>query len=246
MTAAEFKTEFLTQLDDRVAPASAPGYNNYHISLFLTRAQEQLVKNYLSPDTNKTGDGFEATERRRRHLNFLLNKQTFLFSNGVVVDPIISGSVSYNIKGLNILRIVQEHLVLANNLKCRGSNFMKVVPVLHDEVDDAVYNPHRKPNQYQAWRIDAGSVSSTTEYIEIASAFPYTEYHIRYIVRPQPIIVGTLPPSAPTIDGQSTVQTSLLPDTFHSEIVSRAVTNALARLGDPNIQSSILVESRDE
>ena len=245
MSPFEFKTEFLTQLDDRVAPASAPGYNNYHISLFLTRSQEQLVKNYLDPDSNKSQDGFEMTEKRRRKLNFLLRKKEFTPAQGSSETPIYPGSISYDIRDLNILRIVQENLILKDNLKCRGSNFLKVVPVSHDEVDDAFYNPHRKPNKYQAWRIDAGSVNGTDEYVEIASAFPYNEYRFRYIVRPKPIIVGLLPGNT-TIDGESTIQTSQLPETFHSEIVSRAVTNALIRLGDPNVQSATLVELRDE
>jgi hypothetical protein len=246
MSPAEFKTEFLTQFDDRVAPASAPSYNNYHISLFLTRAAEQLVKNYLDPNSNQSFEGFEMSEKRRRKLNFLLTRHSFAFATGQDKEPILPGSVSYDISGLSILRIVQEHLILSENLKCRDGNHLKVVPVPHDEVDDAIYNPFRQPSKYQAWRLDAGSDGVSEEYVEIASSLAYSTYNFRYIKRPSPIIVGALPASAPTIDGSSTIATSLLPETFHSEIVSRAVTNALIRLGDPNAQGSVMVESRDE
>lgn len=252
MTEAEFKTEFLTQFDDRVGPASAPGYGNYQISLLLTRAQEQLVKNYLDSDTNRLGDGYENTERRRRKLNFLVQRHVFVSATDAVPiapggpDPIIPGDLSYDINGLNILRIVQEHLILADDVKCRDSKMLKVIPIPHDEIDDSIHNPYRKPSKYQAWRIDSGSDFVNQEYVEISSSLPYTEYRFRYVKRPTPIIVGALPAAAPTIDGASTIQTSILPDTFHSEIVSRAVTNALARLGDPNVQGAMLVETRDE
>src|SRR6187402_1923649 len=71
MTNQELKNEFLIHYN-AIATNSAPGLDDYEISVFLTKAQLELVKNYYNPLGNKYRDGFENSEKRRNDLKELL------------------------------------------------------------------------------------------------------------------------------------------------------------------------------
>jgi hypothetical protein len=64
LTAQQMKDNFLV-LYDKVTNFAAPGYEDNEISLFLTSAQDQLVKRYYNYKGNKYREGFEESEKRR-------------------------------------------------------------------------------------------------------------------------------------------------------------------------------------
>ena len=68
MTNQELKNEFLISYN-AIASNSAPGIDDFELSVYLTRAQLEIVKNYYDPLSNRKQKGFEATEKRRRDLN---------------------------------------------------------------------------------------------------------------------------------------------------------------------------------
>ncbi len=71
MTNLEFKNEFNLAYN-AIASMSSPGIDDYELSVYLTRAQLEIVKNYYDPLSNRKQKGFEATEKRRRDLNQLV------------------------------------------------------------------------------------------------------------------------------------------------------------------------------
>jgi len=77
LTTQELKNEFLIHYN-AIATNSAPGLDDFEISVFLTKAQLELVKNYYNPDGNKYKKGFENSEKRRVDLKELVkdNKST--------------------------------------------------------------------------------------------------------------------------------------------------------------------------
>ena len=69
MTTQEFSNEFDLMYDN--ASGNAPGINLYEKSVFLTLAQEEIVKETYSGYT-QSRVGFEGSERRRRQLSELM------------------------------------------------------------------------------------------------------------------------------------------------------------------------------
>lgn len=249
MNVTEFKNQFLLEYDTHHTNR-APGMTDYMISYWLTRAQEDLVKNLLSTKSNRKMEGFEGSETRRRRLSHLLRSHVFttpLAFNGDI--NFNSNSKRYDVSSLRILEIKAEWLS-ANPDVCDGADKIKVIPVTHDELLEVNRNPFRKPNRWRAWRLDLGSdvltINSGFEKpIEIVSSLPYLDYRIRYVFRPHPIIVGDLTLEDPSlsIDGENNIHECELDQTFHNEIVARAVTYALETTMNPRFQSAAALEA---
>ena len=64
MTKEEFSNEF-DVLYNNVTSNQAPGLDEYEKSVFLTKAQDEILKAYFSPRTNKLQEGFDDNERRQ-------------------------------------------------------------------------------------------------------------------------------------------------------------------------------------
>ena len=65
MAVTELNNEFDIHYN-AIASQSAPGLDFYEKSVFLTKAQLELVKNYYNPKGNKYQTGFENSEKRRK------------------------------------------------------------------------------------------------------------------------------------------------------------------------------------
>jgi len=63
MTIQEFSSEFDVQYNN-IASNAAPGLDEYEKSVLLTRAQDELIKNYFNPKGNKYQEGFDASPKR--------------------------------------------------------------------------------------------------------------------------------------------------------------------------------------
>ena len=64
MTIQEFSTEF-DVLYNNVTSNQAPGLNEYEKSVFLTKAQSQLVNEYFNSRTDGFGGGFDGSQKRQ-------------------------------------------------------------------------------------------------------------------------------------------------------------------------------------
>jgi hypothetical protein len=237
MTAEEFKNEFLLEYDSH-ASNSAPGHSDYTISYWLTTAQEELVKDYLDPRSNRIQRSFEEVEKRRVKLQALVKPAVFNYNTALAYNPsinITSDSLIFNTSSLEVLEIKQEHLV-TDPQKCLGLTELPVVPLLLDEYNDMKRNPFRRPSNWRAWRLNTGAYNPTINSIELLSELPFISYNIRYVKRPRPIIIENLVDGF-TINGQTAQQTSELDDSMHREIISRAVVRALETVMSPRFQS---------
>ena len=71
MTVEEFSDQF-DILYNNITSNQAPGLDEYEKSIFLTRAQEDIVKGYFDPLLNKTQQGFDGSERRQIDFSMLI------------------------------------------------------------------------------------------------------------------------------------------------------------------------------
>jgi hypothetical protein len=71
MTNLEFSNTF-DVLYNNINSNQAPGLDEYEKSVFLTKAQDEIVKAYFNPRLNKTQEGFDANEKRQIDFSMIM------------------------------------------------------------------------------------------------------------------------------------------------------------------------------
>lgn len=200
--------------------------DEYEKSVYLTKAQEEVVVN-LYNGKNIYGDSFESTEEIRRYLDALVVTKTY--SDSEAIDALEPTSDLENTKVFplpeNIAFITLEKVTYSGEEgKCSLDGYSaKVYPITHDTYNTIKDNPFRGPTKYKALRLDYGENK-----VEIISKFPIKEYYIKYLKRPNPIILVDLTDENLQIDGKSEVQDLTLNPLLYETILQRAVALAVA------------------
>ena len=74
MKVDEFSNEF-DILYNNITSNQAPGLDEYEKSVFLTKAQDEIIKSYFNPRLNKTQEGFDGNERRQIDFSMILKSE---------------------------------------------------------------------------------------------------------------------------------------------------------------------------
>ena len=262
MTAKEFSDKFDTLLNSY--KTSVPyGYeqgnfdftiNEYEKSIYLTQAQEALVRGYFTNATDIDAT-FEGSENARKSIEALV--YTAELEPWETVRLHITKDSTFfrldkdnedNDRNLNIWFVIYESLkyvtskdgdnksptaciydtlVDEDNNKVEYS-YTNVVPITHDDFYRTYNNPFRGATNKRALRLTAGN-----NLYEVISKYPIDKYFIRYVKRPEPIILETLPDDL-TIYGKNSTYTvdgveicCELDESLHDIILSNAVQLAL-------------------
>lgn len=72
MTTQEFSNEFEV-LYNNIMSNQAPGLDEYEKSVFLTKAQEELVRDYFNSRNVKNAQGFDDSQKRQYDFSTLLS-----------------------------------------------------------------------------------------------------------------------------------------------------------------------------
>lgn len=240
----------LEVLYNSIASNAAPGLNEYDKSVFLTKAEYEIVKNYFNPQGNKYREGFD--DSAKRHVDFSMLMQTATLSTGSQQGFDVR-STTYKMPA-NVMFIINEQLVLKSGTTVKG--IRQVMPISYEEYTRLMSKPYKEPLKNQAWRIITGQGSSqaNAELIINSADKSYTpEYRVRYVRRPKPIIVADLAATVGnvSIDGISAKTECELDPSIHQEIVQRAVelakaTYASDQSGQAQMQNQITVGQRSE
>tara|TARA_R110000822_G_scaffold73853_1_gene177551 strand:- start:5420 stop:6163 length:744 start_codon:yes stop_codon:yes gene_type:complete len=247
MTTLEFSNEFDIYFNS-IATNAAPSIDLYEKSVYLTKAQLEIVKNYFNPKGNKYQTGFEGSTKRRNDLNELLKgaKSSIVIAstNGISDD-----SQFFRIENETFL-IVQEQAKVSSSDKCVDGKYIKVVPKTHDEYEAQKDNPFKKPNKSVIWRLDYYSQQGGSKNIELIPAYTVTEYKYRYIKYPEPIVLTDLNTEFTgeglSVDGVSIAQTCKLSKSIHREILDRAVELALSDYDPAKLPLKAQLSARNE
>lgn len=232
MNNSEFSDAFDIMLNSHSAPAiyGEPSsrqfitLDEYEKSLFLTKAQEELVVNLYAGRT-PFGAAFEGTEELRRYLSNLIKearKKPIENTNGNILGA-DSNSKFFTLPE-DLWFITYESVTIGNE-KCKGKNIMKVVPMRQDEYQNIKDNPFRGANDRRALRLDLSEGN-----IEIICKYQVTDYFVRYIRKASPIILIDLPDNL-TIEGKSKESKCELHEALHQKILEIAVGRALQSKG---------------
>ena len=246
MTNLEMSNEFDIHYNS-IAGQSAPNIDDYEKSVFFTKAQLEIVKNYYDSLSNRKQKGFETTEKRRKDLKELIvnykNSIPLSLSNGIDIN-----SKFFTIPN-NTFLIIQESAKLSSNNNCINNNIANIKAITHDEYNIQRLNPFKKPDEDTLWRLDIAKYNND-QIVEIISPYDIAEYHMRYIKYPRPIILKDLDTiflgENLSIDGFNTELECELSESIHREILDRAVELALRDYKPQNLESKIQLDQRNE
>lgn len=218
MTTQEFSLEF-DLMYNNISSNQAPGLSEYEKSLFLTQAQEALVLDMYS---GKLGSSFESTEEVTDYLSPLVKQTTYTEADKISSSGLDSRSVFFKInediwfKTGEIATIKDESLICGQS----DEREVDVVPVTQDTLYRTKNSPFRGPNERRVLRLDLESNK-----VELISKYPIKSYTVRYLSRPEPIILENLSEGL-SINGKNTAQTCKLNPVIHRAILIRAVNIA--------------------
>ena len=215
MTCEEFSLEF-DLLYNNIMSNKAPGLSEYEKSLFLTQAQESIVLDIYS---GKYGDSFERTEETTSYLNQLLKQRTYDSGEFTEGNKLDTRSIFVTLPEDIWFKTGETAYIIDNFYKCNvdGLREVMVFPVTQDTLVRTKRSPFRGPNERRILRLDSGK-----NQVELISNYEIHSYTVRYLSRPEPIILKELPQGL-TIGGKSSPQTCLLNTAIHKAILSKAV-----------------------
>jgi len=201
MTVGEFSAE-MDVIYENINKNGAPGLDSYEKSVILSHAQELLVKETLKvdPSAMQFPQLITTSENSTPSANG--------FSWGTIF-PMVTG----------LLSILNETVTDSNG------TVHTVLPINQTQFDIYQSTPYKYPPRRRAWRISG--LSSTVNSVELFGRpnTTLTTYKVRYVKKPEPIILSTLS-SPDSIDGKTAVTTSLLDAGLHRDILKIAVTLA--------------------
>lgn len=248
MTTTELSNEFDIYYNS-ISSNEAPGLDLYEKSVYLTKAQLEIVKNYANGLGNKYRQGFENTSKRRIDLKELIVSYTSKSKLEESSNSINGKSVFFLIPK-DVFLIIQESAKLVSTDSCVNGNYVNVIPKTHDEYNVQINNPFKKPNKSVAWRLDFHTMNTGNKNVElITSEKSISEYKVRYLKYPEPIILtnlNALGEEGLSIDGKTAEQTCKLDVEIHREILDRAVELALSDYKPEGLQAKLPLSQRNE
>ena len=248
MTTQEFSDQF-DVLYNNIMSNQAPGLDEYEKSVFLTKAQYEIVKNYFNPKSNKNQEGFDDSPKRQIDFSKLMaaaKPSTVTPTTYVKFD---NRSILYDLPS-DVLFALNETGVLTEDTKTR---LITIVPISFEEYSRILSKPYKQPLKNQGWRLlNVGSTTSggtttvnrVSEIIVKAGA-TLSDYVIRYVRRPKPIVLTILTDTNVSLEGVTSVTECELDPILHPEILQRAGELAKAAYGG-DLKSTVDLGQRSE
>lgn len=148
MTNLEFSNEF-DILYNNIMSNQAPGLNEYEKSVFLTKAQDEIIKNYFNPKGNKYQEGFDGSAKRQVDFSSLM--KTIEISPTEFISSVHSYATgTYFYFPEDLFLPINEFVEVYRNNKYM---MLIVVPITHAEYMIAMSKPYKRPIKSQAWRL---------------------------------------------------------------------------------------------
>ena len=219
MNVQEFSNSFDTLLQPYIAKESFSEQNNlafdeYEKSIFLTKAQEQIVLELYQE--------LEQSEEVRKYLSNLIKTDNYV-PVGEQDETLINNNFkSYKVEINNdILFMIYEQCTLSDENNCINNKIVSVVPTIHDDLDKVLKNPFKSPNSRKVIRLDFDNK------IELISKYNISNYKVRYLKKPNSIILVSLEDNLSINNGDTKVSNGETNPILHERIVQRAVQLAV-------------------
>ena len=174
MTVQEFSDQF-DVLYNNITSNQAPGLNEYEKSVFLTKAQDEIVKNYFSPNSkgNSLQEGFDGNAKRQ--IDFSMLMRTIIGTSVTAsVNIHFANNTGYYAMPSDILLYINEVLKVKRN----GNNVnLTVIPLAYDDYNRLMSKPFKRPLKNQAWRLITSGAASSYTYTDYAGLAAFLVEH---------------------------------------------------------------------
>lgn len=199
---------------DNFGKQNTLAFDEYEKSIFLTKAQEQIVLELYQE--------LEQSEEVRKYLSNLIKTDNYA-PVGEQDETLINNNFkSYKVEISNdILFMIYEQCTLSDENNCINNKIVSVVPTIHDDLDKVLKNPFKSPNSRKVIRLDFDNK------IELISKYNISNYKVRYLKKPNPIILVALEGNLSINNGDTKVSNGETNPILHERIVQRAVQLAV-------------------
>ena len=197
---------------DNIGEQNTLAFDEYEKSIFLTKSQEQIVLELYQE--------LEQSEENRKYLSNLIKTGNYV-PVGEQDETLINNTFkSYKVEiEDNVLFMIYEQCTLSDENNCINNKIVSVVPTIHDDLDKVLKNPFKSPNSRKVIRLDFDNK------IELISKYNISNYKVRYLKKPNPIILVKLEDL--NIDKKQEVSNGETNPILHERIVQRAVQLAV-------------------
>lgn len=168
MSIEEMSNQF-DVLYNNIASDKAPGLDEYEKSVFLTKAQNELVKAYFSPALNKTQNGFDDSPIRQADFSTIISNCTL----SKITNP--TNPLKCFDRRAVAYELPADLFISLNEQLFSGTVPYTVVPITFVDYNRLMSKPYKYPLKYQAWRmitknLIVDSVDSAMGYFTISSS----------------------------------------------------------------------------
>lgn len=252
-TVKEWSDAFDTLYNQSMSNANA-ALDEYDKSIFLTKGQEETVKNYFNPKGNKYQEGYDDSAKRQADFATLMKV--------AVLDNADSSYTKFDSRS-DVYRFPTDFFIAVNEQFQVNSGdktySYTIIPISYDTYSKLMQKPYQYPPKRQVWRLITGettidgNIIPTVEIIGRYNPIGVGEYKLRYVKRPKPIILVDLTTvdNDLSINGVTAATTCELPEHIHEEILQRAVELAKAAYasdqnGQAQLQNQMTIGQRSE
>lgn len=236
MTNSEFSTQFDVWYNN-ITSNQAPGLNEYEKSVFLTKAEKMLVREYFNRRTDATEGGFDGSPKRQYDFSEIVKTEKL-----DAFDITDSTSAQRLHTKSKLFLFPEDYFLSVNEVINDSVRQYSVLPIDFMEYQRLMLKPYAYPPKRAAWRVITNTKYGNRPLAEIIGKFTGDiDYVMRYVKVIPPIILENLSSYGDdvTIDGDSDFAECILPSECHDEILERAVLLAkLAWSGNYSGQSS--------
>lgn len=256
MTTQEFSNTFDTLLNSynsqgmfgEQASKGEIVLDEYEKSVLLTQAQDIILKQYF--EGGGVNGGFDDSARRQVDFSNLITVEELTKEDTPTITTYDERSVVYKTPATatgraKILYILNEKIVVSTTVGAVTTKRQYVVvPINYKEYDRQMSKAYAQPLKKQAWRLFQDNGPSGTSTIDLYSEIIPVEnsidsgespkYKIRYIRRPQPIVLTKLDFTTQAdleIDGVKEISECELNPIVHMDILNKAVELAYSTRG---------------
>lgn len=238
MTTQEFSNEFDVLYGNIVAP-NAPALDEYEKSVFLTKAQSDIIRDYFNSRVDNGEGGFDGSQKRQYDFSQLITTTTLQNvvtytpgSGGIIPSEYIDPTLKIDKRSL-CYKFPKDYFLSVNEIILDTKRQYSVISISYSDYQRLMTKPYAYPPKNSVWRLFTSTTFTTqadstlVPLAEIIGKFEGSiEYHLRYIKKPSPIILVNITSDNLTIEGESNKTECQLPSEIHQEILERAVTLA--------------------
>lgn len=123
----------------------APGLNEYEKSVFLTKAQDQLVNEYFNIRTDGAGGGYDGNQKRQYDFSSLVKVATLDSANIADTEKLDKRS--------KVFLFPSDYFLAVNELISDDRYQYNVIPLSYGEYSRLMMKPYAYPVKKGAWRL---------------------------------------------------------------------------------------------